>query len=38
MISPLLRTPDRRDYSDVRVSHGVGITCLNYHGRGTLAG
>ncbi|ABX21264.1 aminopeptidase sgcX [Salmonella enterica] len=20
------------------VNHGVGITCLNYHGRGTLAG
>ncbi|SUH09147.1 aminopeptidase sgcX [Salmonella enterica subsp. enterica] len=22
----------------MRVNHGVGITCLNYHGRGTLAG
>ena len=26
------------DYSEVRINQGVGITCLNYHGRGTLAG
>ncbi len=38
LISPSCDTPDLQDYSDVRVNHGVGITCLNYHGRGTLAG
>lgn len=37
-ITPSCDTPDLQDYSDVRVNHGVGITCLNYHGRGTLAG
>ncbi|MCQ8801218.1 M42 family peptidase, partial [Escherichia coli] len=30
--------PDLHDYSEVRINQGVGITCLNYHGRGTLAG
>ncbi|EBM4470782.1 hypothetical protein CA052_04630 [Salmonella enterica] len=37
-ITPSCDTPDLQDYSDVLVNHGVGITCLNYHGRGTLAG
>ena len=31
-------TPLIYDYSEVRINQGVGITCLNYHGRGTLAG
>lgn len=37
-ITPSCDTPDLHDYSDVVVNQGVGITCLNYHGRGTLAG
>lgn len=37
-ITPSCDTPDLHDYSDVVVNKGVGITCLNYHGRGTLAG
>ncbi|EHZ9691101.1 M42 family peptidase, partial [Salmonella enterica] len=28
-ITPSCDTPDLQDYSDVRVNHGVGITCLN---------
>lgn len=37
-ITPSCDTPDLHDYSEVRINQGVGITCLNYHGRGTLAG
>lgn len=37
-ITPSCDTPDLQDYSEVRVNQGVGVTCLNYHGRGTLAG
>ncbi|MCI0137031.1 M20/M25/M40 family metallo-hydrolase, partial [Escherichia coli] len=37
-ITPSCDPPDLHDYSEVRVNQGVGITCLNYHGRGTLAG
>lgn len=37
-ITPSCDTPDLKHYSDVYVNNGVGITCLNYHGRGTLAG
>ncbi|GKX55205.1 putative aminopeptidase SgcX [Leminorella grimontii] len=37
-ITPSCDTPDLADYSDVVINKGPGITCLNYHGRGTLAG
>ena len=37
-ITPSCDTPDLKDYSDLVINQGVGITCLNYHGRGTLAG
>ena len=37
-VTPSCDTPDLHDYSEVRINQGVGITCLNYHGRGTLAG
>ncbi|MBK5142559.1 M42 family metallopeptidase [Budviciaceae bacterium BWR-B9] len=37
-ITPSCDTPDLSDYSDVVINKGPGITCLNYHGRGTLAG
>ncbi|AMG66449.1 M42 family metallopeptidase [Providencia stuartii] len=37
-ITPSCDTPDLQDYSDLVINKGVGITCLNYHGRGTLAG
>ncbi|MEY1580699.1 M42 family metallopeptidase [Providencia manganoxydans] len=37
-ITPSCDTPDLNDYSDLVINGGVGITCLNYHGRGTLAG
>ncbi len=37
-ITPSCDTPDLAGYSDVVINKGPGITCLNYHGRGTLAG
>ncbi|WP_159566303.1 M42 family metallopeptidase [Budvicia diplopodorum] len=37
-ITPSCDTPDLAGYSDVVINQGPGITCLNYHGRGTLAG
>ncbi|WP_318373151.1 M42 family metallopeptidase [Enterobacter sp.] len=37
-ITPSCDTPDLADYADLVINQGPGITCLNYHGRGTLAG
>ncbi|MBF0035517.1 M42 family metallopeptidase [Citrobacter freundii] len=37
-ITPACDTPDLEDYADLVINQGPGITCLNYHGRGTLAG
>jgi len=37
-ITPSCDTPDLADYADLEINQGPGITCLNYHGRGTLAG
>lgn len=37
-ITPSCDTPDLSDYADLVINQGPGITCLNYHGRGTLAG
>lgn len=37
-ITPACDTPDLAGYADLVLNQGPGITCLNYHGRGTLAG
>lgn len=37
-ITPSCDTPDLAGYSDLVINKGPGVTCLNYHGRGTLAG
>lgn len=37
-ITPSCDTPDLSNYADLVINQGPGITCLNYHGRGTLAG
>ena len=37
-ITPSCDTPDLDGFSDVALNKGVGITAMNFHGRGTLAG
>lgn len=37
-ITPSCDTPDLYGFSDVMINKGVGITAMNFHGRGTLAG
>ena len=37
-ITPSCDTPDLNGHSDVVLNNGVGITAMNFHGRGTLAG
>ena len=37
-ITPSCDTPDLAGFSDVMINKGVGITAMNFHGRGTLAG
>ncbi|MGE7934877.1 M42 family metallopeptidase [Viridibacillus arvi] len=37
-ITPSFDTPDMVGYSDVILNNGPAITCMNFHGRGTLAG
>lgn len=37
-ITPSCDTPDLIGFSDVTLNKGVGITAMNFHGRGTLAG
>ena len=37
-VTPSCDTPDLNGYSDVVLNNGVGITAMNFHGRGTLAG
>lgn len=37
-ITPSCDTPDLYGFSDIMINKGVGITAMNFHGRGTLAG
>ncbi len=37
-ITPSCDTPDLAGFSDITINKGVGITAMNFHGRGTLAG
>lgn len=37
-ITPSCDTPDLYGFSDIMINKGVGITTMNFHGRGTLAG
>ena len=37
-VTPSCDTPDMSGYSDVIIGNGPAITCMNFHGRGTLAG
>ncbi|WP_449537931.1 M42 family metallopeptidase [Ferdinandcohnia sp. Marseille-Q9671] len=37
-VTPSCDTPDMNGYSDVVLGNGPAITCMNFHGRGTLAG
>lgn len=37
-ITPSCDTPDLAGFSDIMINKGVGITAMNFHGRGTLAG
>lgn len=37
-VTPSCDTPDMIGYSDVILGKGPAITCMNFHGRGTLAG
>lgn len=37
-IAPSYDTPGLHDYSEVRINQGVGVVCLDYHDRRTLAG
>lgn len=37
-VTPSCDTPDLHGFSDVVIDQGPAITCMNFHGRGTLAG